>query len=154
MPASLQLDLFLSPLKSSCIYAHVLANSSRQGFGPESIPEAKSLDWSQDGLRSQDYYTCQFHSFAAIQKSAFSDAIGRSPHGSAFPIYDRLCACMPLSTTLKLPSSCKQLRQAYQQRWSVDSRLARFVKDPLRLRSELGKHASLISGSFVLQSFA
>jgi hypothetical protein len=32
--------------------------------------------------------------------------------------------------------------------------LTRFVKDPCRLRSELGRYSSLISGSFALQLFA
>ena len=61
---------------------------------------------------------------------------------------------MPLRTTLALSSTCSKLHQASRQRWTVDSRLSRFVKSPLCLRSELGRHASLISGSFALQFFA
>jgi hypothetical protein len=71
-----------------------------------------------------------------------------------YPIYDRLCSCMPLRDTLALSRTCTQMRHAYRERWSVDRRLTRFVKDPKRLRSELGRFASLISGSFALQFFA
>ena len=70
-----------------------------------------------------------------------------------YPIYERLCSCLPIRSTLALASTCRQLRQSYQQRWDVNSRLERFVKDPMRLRSQLGQHGSLISGSFVLQFF-
>jgi hypothetical protein len=69
-------------------------------------------------------------------------------------IYDRLSSCMPLRDTLALSRTCTQMRHAYRERWSVDDRLTRFVKDPKRLRSELGRYSSLISGSFALQFFA
>ncbi|KAK7887474.1 hypothetical protein LTR67_009894 [Exophiala xenobiotica] len=46
------------------------------------------------------------------------------------------------------------MRDAFQQRWNVDQRLSRFVENLTGLRSQLGKHGSLISGSFALQLFA
>ncbi|RMZ88245.1 hypothetical protein DV736_g4532, partial [Chaetothyriales sp. CBS 134916] len=69
------------------------------------------------------------------------------------PVYDRL-AWLSLQTALVLSQTCRQLRRAYLERWRVDGRLRRFVQNPQHLRSELGKYASLISGSFALQFFA
>lgn len=71
-----------------------------------------------------------------------------------YPVYDQLCSYMPVPSVLALSATCKQLRNAFQERYSVDHRLLRFVEDPLRLRSELGRHGALISGSFALQFFA
>ena len=72
----------------------------------------------------------------------------------SYPIYDRLCSYLPLPSILSLSKTCKSFRLAYLQRWDVDRRLDRFVQSPKRLRSQLAKHGSLISGSFALQVFA
>lgn len=37
--------------------------------------------------------------------------------------------------------------------WNVDRGLYRFVQDPKRLRSQMGIHNTLISGSFVVPIF-
>ena len=70
-----------------------------------------------------------------------------------FGIYDHWCSLAPLKSILALSQTCKQMHRAFQQRWNVDSRLQRFVKNPSQLRSQLGKHGSLISGSFAIQFF-
>lgn len=38
-------------------------------------------------------------------------------------------------------------------RWDINKKLRRFVTDPEELRSKLGEHDALISGSFVIQFF-
>ena len=54
--------------------------------------------------------------------------------------------------------TCKSLSHLYRalltsNHWNVDRDLRCFVKDARRLRSQLGQHNALISGSFVLQFF-
>ncbi len=74
---------------------------------------------------------------------------------SRYPeLHDRLCSLLNIQDALSLSSACKNLREAHKQRFDVDKRLERFVRNPQRLRSQLGKHGSLISGSFALQLFA
>ncbi|KAJ9602463.1 hypothetical protein H2200_013006 [Cladophialophora chaetospira] len=71
-----------------------------------------------------------------------------------YPIYDRLCSVLPLDSAIKLSQTCRTLHSAFLRSWDVDKSLQRFVKHPLRLRSELGRHGSLIAGHFALQFFA
>lgn len=75
-----------------------------------------------------------------------------------YPIFDRLCAHMPIAEIINLTRTCKALSHLYQtllglQQWNVDRDLLRFVKDPHRFRTQLGKCDGLISGSFALQFF-
>ncbi len=73
-----------------------------------------------------------------------------------YPIFDRLCAHMPIAGSINLTRTCRTLSHLYQtlldlQQWNVDRDLLRFVKDPRRFRTQLGKCDGLISGSFALQ---
>jgi hypothetical protein len=75
-----------------------------------------------------------------------------------YPIFDRLCAHMPIAGIINLTRTCRTLSHLYQtlldlQQWNVDRDLLRFVKDPRRFRTQLGKCDGLISGSFALQFF-
>jgi len=75
-----------------------------------------------------------------------------------YPIFERLCAYMPIAGIIYLTQTCKALSHLYQtllglQQWNVDRDLLRFVEDPRRFRTQLGKCDGLISGSFALQFF-
>ena len=81
--------------------------------------------------------------------------LGLLDRESRYPIYKSFYSQLPLNDALVLTRTCKKIRRDYlEKRWDIDRRLTRFVKHPLRFRSELGKHNSLISGSFALQFFA
>ncbi|KAJ9501151.1 hypothetical protein H2202_003709 [Exophiala xenobiotica] len=71
-----------------------------------------------------------------------------------FPVSEQFWSTLPLKSAIALSQTCHQMRDAFQRRWNVDQRLSRFVENPTGLRSQLGKHGSLISGSFALQLFA
>ncbi len=65
---------------------------------------------------------------------------------------------MPIAGIINLTRTCRTLSHLYQtlldlQQWNVDRDLLRFVKDPRRFRTQLGKCDGLISGSFALQFF-
>ena len=76
----------------------------------------------------------------------------------AYPVFDRLCTNLSIRDIISLTRTCKPLSHLYRtlirlQHWNVDRDLLRFVEDPRRFRSQLGKCNALISGSFALQFF-
>ena len=86
------------------------------------------------------------------KKSTFLDLT------QSYPVFDQLCIHLRIREIINLTRTCKALSHLYQtllslQQWNVDRNLLRFVKDPRRFRSQLGKCDGLISGSFALQFF-
>lgn len=77
---------------------------------------------------------------------------------SIYPIFDNLCTHLDIAGLLTLQRISKQLASNLavhkKARWNVNNRLKRFVKDPVKLRSLMGQHDALISGSFVLELLA
>lgn len=75
----------------------------------------------------------------------------------SYPSYRKLCDLLPISSIIALTRTCKQLNSFYRDmlssQWDINKRLRRFVKDPNGLRSQMGEHDALISGSFALQFF-
>lgn len=78
-------------------------------------------------------------------------------YDSQYPICDRICSFLPIGDLISLTRTCRQLSSLYQNllpaQWNIDHRLLRFVSDPKALRSFMGKHNVLISGSFAIQFF-
>ncbi|KAL9605024.1 MAG: hypothetical protein Q9179_001655 [Wetmoreana sp. 5 TL-2023] len=74
-----------------------------------------------------------------------------------YPIFESICSLLPIGDLISLTRTCKRLSSLYQTllptQWNIDRRLHRFVKDPKGLRSQIGAHDALISGSFVIQFF-
>lgn len=74
-----------------------------------------------------------------------------------YPISDNICSLLPVGDIISLTRTCRGLSSLYQSmiptQWNVDRRLNRFVQDPKGLRSQMGIHNALISGSFVVQFF-
>lgn len=72
-----------------------------------------------------------------------------------YPIFDTLCSFMDIKGLIELQKVSKEfaanLAIHRKERWNVNKKLTRFVRDPIKLRSLLGLHDALISGSFVLQ---
>lgn len=69
---------------------------------------------------------------------------------SLYPICDRLCSHLDISGLLLLNKISKSLfgniGAHLKKRWDINRKLTRFVRDPERLRSLLGKYDALISG--------
>ncbi|KAL8763422.1 MAG: hypothetical protein Q9194_007353 [Teloschistes cf. exilis] len=78
-------------------------------------------------------------------------------YDAQYPVCDRICSFLPIGDLINLTRTCRQLSSLYQNllpaQWNIDHRLLRFVKDPKALRSFMGKHDVLISGSFAIQFF-
>ncbi|MCJ1371710.1 hypothetical protein MMC20_002929 [Loxospora ochrophaea] len=78
-------------------------------------------------------------------------------HEQHYPIFDQICSYLHPADIFALQRSCKKLSNVYnvllRTQWNVDRGLRRFVKDPRRLRSLLGEHDALLSGSVALQFF-
>ncbi|KAL9580239.1 MAG: hypothetical protein Q9212_004611 [Teloschistes hypoglaucus] len=78
-------------------------------------------------------------------------------YDSQYPVCDRICSFLPIGDLVNLTRTCRQLSSLYQNllpaQWNVDRRLLGFVNDPKALRSFMGKHDVLISGSFAIQFF-
>lgn len=76
----------------------------------------------------------------------------------SYPIFSKISALLAVRDIVFLTRTCKALSHLHRtllgsNHWNVDRDLRRFVKDPRRLREQLGQHNALISGSFVLQFF-
>ena len=76
----------------------------------------------------------------------------------AYPIFSKISSFLAVRETVFLSRTCKALSHLHRtllssNHWDVDRDLRRFVKDPRRLRQQLGQHNALISGSFALQFF-
>ena len=71
-----------------------------------------------------------------------------------FPVHQQLWSVLPVESALALSQTCRQLRAAHLRNFNINQRLTYFVRDPTRLRPQLGKHGALISGSFALQLLA
>lgn len=71
---------------------------------------------------------------------------------SLYPVCDRLCSHLDVSGLLLLKTISKSLSgniEAHlKQRWDINRKLTRFVREPKRLRSLMGKHDALISGKY------
>ena len=61
-----------------------------------------------------------------------------------FPVHEQLWEALPLQSAIALSRTCRQMREGYLRIFNINQRLAYFVQDPIRLRSQLGKHGSLI----------
>ncbi|KAL8683009.1 MAG: hypothetical protein Q9186_001004 [Xanthomendoza sp. 1 TL-2023] len=76
---------------------------------------------------------------------------------SQYPVFDRLCDNLLIADIIALTQTCRRFSGLYKYllpiQWDVDRRLARFVRDPVGLRSQMGRTDALISGSFALQYF-
>ena len=75
-----------------------------------------------------------------------------------FPeLTDNICYRIDIGDIFRLTRTCKSLRYLYRSlketQWNVDRRLRRFVREPVALRSEMGRHDAVISGSFATQFF-
>jgi hypothetical protein len=72
-----------------------------------------------------------------------------------YPIFDTLCSHLDIGGLLTLKKLSKRLSGHLathsKERWNVNRRLRRFVRDPIRFRSQMARHNALISGSFVIQ---
>lgn len=72
------------------------------------------------------------------------------------PIFDRITSHLPIKDIVALTRTCHELKPLYQKMvsrgaWNIDSRLQKFVKDPLGFRKRLAELDGIISGSFALQ---
>jgi hypothetical protein len=72
------------------------------------------------------------------------------------PIFDTLTAHLPIKDVIALTRTCRKLKPLYQKMisngaWDINSRLKKFVKDPLGFRKRLAELDGIISGSFALQ---
>ncbi|MCJ1469260.1 hypothetical protein MMC07_007893 [Pseudocyphellaria aurata] len=76
---------------------------------------------------------------------------------SRYPIFDRICSFLPIDSIVALTRTCRGLSELYRYliplQWNVDRLLSRFVSDPDRFRSQMGRHNALVSGSVALQFF-
>ena len=74
-----------------------------------------------------------------------------------YPIFNTLCSHLDIGGLLTVRKISKKLdthlSTHMKERWNINRRLARFVRDPRKLRSEMARHGALISGSFVIQFF-
>jgi len=72
-----------------------------------------------------------------------------------YPIFDTLCSHLDIGGLLTLGKISKKLgthlSTYMKERWNINRHLCRFVRDPLKLRSEMAPHEALIAGSFVTQ---
>jgi hypothetical protein len=73
-----------------------------------------------------------------------------------YPIFDTLCSHLDIGGLLTLRKLSKQLSthlsSHMNERWNVNRRLGRFVRNPIGFRSQMARHDALISGSFVCYS--
>jgi len=72
------------------------------------------------------------------------------------PIFNCLTSHLPIKGIVALTRTCRKLKPLYQKMvsrgaWDIDSRLKRFVNDPLGFRKRLAELDGIISGSFALQ---
>jgi hypothetical protein len=72
------------------------------------------------------------------------------------PIFDTLTAHLSIKDIIALTRTCRALKPLYQKMiindaWDIDSRLKKFVKDPLGFRKRLAELDGIISGGFALQ---
>ncbi|KAL8823699.1 MAG: hypothetical protein Q9191_005627 [Dirinaria sp. TL-2023a] len=78
-------------------------------------------------------------------------------HDARYTIFESIASLLNIADIASLSRTCKQLSSFYQAllpaHWNVDRRLRRFVRDPKALRSQMGRHDALISGSFAVQFF-
>ena len=76
---------------------------------------------------------------------------------SNYPIFKRFCDLLSIAEIVALTRTCKALSNLYRyllpMHWDIDKNLRRFVDDPYRFRSQMGKCDALISGSFAVQFF-
>ena len=74
-----------------------------------------------------------------------------------FPIvFDVLTSQLPIKDVIALTRTCRELKPLYQKMvsknaWDINSRLKKFVDDPLGFRKRLAELDGIISGSFALQ---
>ncbi|KAI0841850.1 hypothetical protein F5Y06DRAFT_292673 [Hypoxylon sp. FL0890] len=70
------------------------------------------------------------------------------------PIRQRIMRHLNTQDVLNLGRTASAMRyNIINNDWDINRKLARFIKDPTRFRSQLGRSDALISGSFVLQFF-
>jgi hypothetical protein len=74
-----------------------------------------------------------------------------------YAIFNRLCLHLDIARILPLKRVTKKwsghISTHLKERWNINKKLRRFVANPHRFRTELGRHDALISGSFVIQFF-
>lgn len=75
-----------------------------------------------------------------------------------YPVFERICSFLPIGDLINLTRTCKRLSSLYKglllpTQWNINRRLHRFVQDSKGLRSQMGNHDALISGSFAVQFF-
>ena len=76
----------------------------------------------------------------------------------SYPVFSKISSLLAVREMIFLTRTCKALSHLHRtllssNHWNVDRDLRRLVKDPRRLREQLGQHNALVSGSFVLQFF-
>jgi hypothetical protein len=90
----------------------------------------------------------------------FSKEMGRSRTSlldvlALYPIFDTFCSHLDIGGLLTLKKLSKtlsgHLATHSKERWNVNRRLRRFVRNPIKFRSQMAHHNALISGSFVIQ---
>ena len=76
---------------------------------------------------------------------------------SKYPISTRISRILSISDIINLTRTCKAFAHLYKSllssQWNIDKRLARFVNNITRFRSQMASFNALISGSFALQFF-
>jgi hypothetical protein len=74
-----------------------------------------------------------------------------------YVILSTLCSYLDIAGILPLKRVTKRwtdhISTHLKERWNINKKLKRFVVNPERFRTQLGRHDALISGSFVLQFF-
>ena len=89
-----------------------------------------------------------------ISKTTIFDVLD---HNARYTIFDNIASFLDIADIISLSRTCRQLSAVYQAllpaHWNIDRRLRRFVRDPKALRSQIGIHNALISGSFAVQFF-
>ena len=74
-----------------------------------------------------------------------------------YPIFDTLCSHLDISGLITLRKISKKLgthlSTHMKERWNINRRLGRFVRDPCKFRSAIAHHDALVSGSFAIQFF-
>ncbi|KAE9970418.1 hypothetical protein BLS_002678 [Venturia inaequalis] len=77
--------------------------------------------------------------------------------GPYWTIFDRISSFLPIGDIHVLRRTCRAVQPIYDElvksQWSVDARLKRFFKDPLKFREVVGRCDALISGDFALEYF-
>lgn len=71
-----------------------------------------------------------------------------------YPIRRAILACLSIHDVLKLMQTSRTIRQDMKaNEWDINAKLARFFKNPVAFRNQLGRSGALIIGSFALQFF-